>query len=87
MMTTGLLVGKTYLESMLDESDFGAATEIGGFTLDKGPKVSLKPEPFWTSIFTSLVLVGAAAKRSFSTTFVPSGSLHTKPPTLLLIPM
>ena len=39
----GVLVGKTYLESMLDESGFGAATEMGGFTLDKGPEVSLAP--------------------------------------------
>ena len=33
----GVLVGKTYLESILDESGFGAATEMGGFPLDKGP--------------------------------------------------
>ena len=31
------LVGKTYLESMLDESVFGAANEMGVFSLDKGP--------------------------------------------------
>ena len=47
------MVGKTDLESMLDESGFGAATEMGGFTLDKGPEVSLAPESFWTSIFVS----------------------------------
>ena len=38
---------------MLDESGFGAATEMGGFTLDKGSEVSLEPETFWTPIFTS----------------------------------
>ena len=37
----GVLVGKIYLESMLDEGGFGAAT--GVFTLDKGPEVSLAP--------------------------------------------
>ena len=46
---------------MLDESGFGADTEIGGFTLDKGPEVSLAPELFWTPIFTSSASVGAAA--------------------------
>ena len=35
----GILVGKTYLESMLDESGFGAATEMGVIELDKGPEV------------------------------------------------
>ena len=39
----GILVGKTYLESMLDESGFGAAPEMGVFTLDKIPEVSLTP--------------------------------------------
>ena len=29
----GILIGKTYLESMLDESGFGDATEMGGFVL------------------------------------------------------
>ena len=38
-----VLFVKTYIESMLDESDFGAATEMGEFALDKGPKVSLAP--------------------------------------------
>ena len=33
----GVLVGKIDLESMLDESDFGAANEMGRFPLDKGP--------------------------------------------------
>ena len=37
--------GKKDLESMSDESGFGAATEIGGVTLDKGSEVSLAPEP------------------------------------------
>ena len=36
-----IFVRKTDFESMLDESGFGAATKIGGFTLDKGPEVSL----------------------------------------------
>ena len=49
----GVFVGKTDLESMLDESAFGAATEMGGFSLDKVPKVSFAKEPFWTSIFVS----------------------------------
>ena len=39
----GILVGKTYLESMLDEGGFCSAIEMGGFTLDKGPEVSLVP--------------------------------------------
>ena len=40
------MVGKKYLESMLDESAFGADTEMGGFELDKVPEVSLAPEHF-----------------------------------------
>ena len=39
----GILVGKTYLESMWDVSGFGAATEIRGFALDKSPEVYLAP--------------------------------------------
>ena len=39
----GVLVGKTDLDSMLYESGFGAATEMGGFTLDKVPEVYLAP--------------------------------------------
>ena len=39
----GVFVGNIYVESMLDESGFGAATEMGGFALDKGPEVSLAP--------------------------------------------
>ena len=31
---------------MLDESGFGASTEMGGFALDKGPELSLAPELF-----------------------------------------
>ena len=47
------LVGKTDIESMLDESIFGAATEMRVFVMDNGPELSLAPEPFWKSIFTS----------------------------------
>ena len=47
------MVGKKDIESMLDESGFGASTEMVGFTLDKVPELSLVPEPFWTSIFNS----------------------------------
>ena len=42
-----------YIESMLDESVFGAATEMVGLKLDKVPEVSFAQEPFWASIFTS----------------------------------
>ena len=63
------MVGKTDLESMSDESGFGAATEMGGFALDKDPEVSLVPEPFWTSIFTSSSSFGADVKQSVSNTF------------------
>ena len=79
------MVGKTDLDYMSIESGFGAATEMGGFALDKGPEVSLAPEPFLISIFTSSTLVGAASKRSVSTTFLYSGYLNTNPPTLLLL--
>ena len=48
---------------MLDESGFGAATKMGGLALDKGPEVSLSPETFGTSIFTSSASVGEAAKQ------------------------
>ena len=81
------MVGKTYIESMLDESGFGAVTEMVGFTLEKGPEVFLVPEPFWTSIFNSSALVGSAAKRCVSNTFVPSYNLNTNPSTLMLILM
>ena len=50
----GVLVGKIDLGSMSDKRGFGAATEIGVFTPDKGPEVYLVPEFFWMSIFTSL---------------------------------
>ena len=60
------MVGKTCIGSMLDESGFCAATEMGGFVLVKVSEVSLAPEPFWTSIFTSSALVGADAKKSVS---------------------
>ena len=33
----GVLVGKTYLDSMLGESGFGAATDMGKFALEKFP--------------------------------------------------
>ena len=56
------MVVKTDLEPMLDESGFGAATEMGGFVLYKDPELSLVPELFWTSIFASLALVGEADK-------------------------
>ena len=36
---------------MLDESGSGAANEMGGFALDKGPELSLAPELFCRSIF------------------------------------
>ena len=39
----GLLVDKTDLESMSDEGYFSSDTEMGGFTLKKGPEVSLAP--------------------------------------------
>ena len=81
------MVGKIDLEFMLDESGFGAAPEMGVFALDKVPEVSLAPEPFRTSIFISSASVGAAAERSVSATFVSSGSMNTKPPTLLLLPL
>ena len=58
------MVGKTYLGAMLDDSGFDAATKMGGFALSKVPEVSLVPESFWTSIFSSTSLVGAADKRS-----------------------
>ena len=35
------MVGKTDLESMLDERSFGAAAEMGGLILYKGQEVSL----------------------------------------------
>ena len=56
------MVSKAYLESVLDESSSGAATEMVGFTLEKFPEVSLAPEPFGVSIFTSSAFVGAADK-------------------------
>ena len=40
------MVGKTDLESMLDESGFSADTEMGAFAMDKGSEVYLAPEPF-----------------------------------------
>ena len=63
------MVGKTDIESMLDKSDFGAATEMGGFALES-PMIIIVTRTFWTSIFTSSVSVGAPADRSVSTTFV-----------------
>ena len=81
------MVIKTDLDSMLDESDFGASTEMGGFALDKIPEVSLAPEYFWMSKFTSSASFGAAVKLSVSNNFCPSGSLNTKLPTLRLLLM
>ena len=40
------MVVKSGIESMLDESGFGAANEMGGFELYKVPEVSLAPEHF-----------------------------------------
>ena len=58
----GVLVGKTDLGYMWDESGFGAATKMGGLALGKGLEVSLAPKTFRTWIFTSSSLVRAAAK-------------------------
>ena len=62
---------------MLDESGFGAATEMGGFALDKGPEVYLATETFWASIFTSSAFIAETAKLSVSNNFSPSGYLDT----------
>ena len=51
----------------------------------KGPEVSLEPEPFWISMFTSSAFVGSSAKRSVSTNLTPSLSLNTNSPTLMLL--
>ena len=78
------LVFRTYLESMLDESGLVAATEMGRFVQDIFPEVSLAPEPFWISIFTSSTSIGADAKRSVSNNFFSSSSLNTNPSKPLL---
>ena len=70
---------------MLDESGFGADTEMGGFVLYKFPELYLVSESFWRFIFTSSASVRSTYKRSVSNTFVPSDSLNTKPPTILLL--
>ena len=57
-----VLVGKIDLESMQDESSFGAATEMGGYLLEKGLELSLTTENVWTSILTSSELLGADSK-------------------------
>ena len=44
------MVVKIYLESMSYESIFGAATEMVGFEIDKGPELSLAPETFFKYI-------------------------------------
>ena len=49
----GVLVGNIYIESVLDAIGFGSPTEMGLFTLNKGPEVSLSPEPLWGFIFAS----------------------------------
>ena len=41
---------------------FGAAVEMGGFALDKGPELSLAIEPFYKSIFTLSASVVVSAK-------------------------
>ena len=38
-----ILVGKTDIDSMLYEGGLGADTEMGGFTPEKVPEVSLAP--------------------------------------------
>ena len=81
------MVRKPDLESILGESGFVAITEMGGFTLEKVPELSLAPETFWTSIFTSSASVGAGSKLSVSTNIVYSVSLTTNSPTLLLLPL
>ena len=63
------MVGKTDIESVLDKSDFGAATEMGGLELES-PLIIIVTRTFWKSIFTSSVSVGAPADRSVSTPFV-----------------
>ena len=63
------MVVKIDIESMLDKSGFGAATEMGGFSLDKVPYVSLAPEYFCVSIFTSSASLILDAKQSISTIF------------------
>ena len=40
---------------MQDEIVFGAATEMKGFALDKGPELSLAPEHFCKPIFTIII--------------------------------
>ena len=80
-----VLVVKPYLESMMDESGFVAATKMGGFSLDKVSEVSLAPELFWTSIFTSSASVRAADKLSISNHFFYSSSLNTNPPKIILL--
>ena len=79
------MVGKTHLDSMLDESGFGAATKMVVFVLYKVLEVSLVTEPFWTSIFTSSISIRADAKQSVSNNFVPSDSLNTNPKTPLML--
>ena len=61
-----VLVGKKYLDSMLDERGFGTATEMGGFSLDKVPQVSLTPETVQVSIYTSSEWVGAPSQITLS---------------------
>ena len=79
------MVVKKYLDSMLDQSGFGDANEMGELKLEKVPEVSLAPEPFWAPIFASSEYIGGAAKKSVSTTSPPYVSLYKKPPTILLL--
>ena len=80
------MVVKTDLYSMLDESGFGAATEMGGFTLEI-PIIFLSNINVLDIHIHFISINGAAAKLSVSTTFLSSDFLNTKPPTLLLLPL
>ena len=62
------MVVKTDLESMSDESGFGAATEMGGFTLEI-PRSILGNITFLDIHIHFISINGAAAKLSVSTTF------------------
>ena len=59
---------KTDLDSMLNESGFGAATEMVGFTLEI-PRSILGNITFLEIHIHFISIYGAAAKRSVSNTF------------------
>ena len=80
------MVIKTDIDYMLDESGFGAATEMGGFTLEM-PRSILVNITFLEIHIHFINIDGAAAKISVSNIFFSSGSLNTNPPTLLLLPL